>query len=85
MPARPKPSRCDAPRCTETVKRGMLMCRAHWFALPKPLREAISLTWKQRRLADWSANCLEARTFLAARETRTAQVRDRMLGEGVDA
>lgn len=61
---------CHAPRCTERVDRGKLMCRGHWFALPPELRRAISDSWKQRRLADWSANCLEARRVLAERAAR---------------
>jgi hypothetical protein len=61
-------SRCDAPGCNEPIKRGMLMCRAHWFRLPRELRLAISTTWAARRtagMAPWSANVLAARAFLA--------------------
>lgn len=61
---RPK-SICHAPECAEEISCGKLMCRPHWFALPRPLRQAISSAWKERRLADWSANCLEARRVLA--------------------
>jgi hypothetical protein len=50
------------------------MCRPHWFALPRNLRLEIGAAWKERRIRDWSANCLAARTYLA----RTAQ-------EGTDA
>lgn len=56
---------CDAPGCISTVKPGFLMCRPHWFATPRPLREAISAAWKDRRIRDWSAHCLEARNFHA--------------------
>lgn len=56
---------CDAPGCQERIRRGMLMCRSHWFALPPPLRAAISSTWSNRQMAAWSANCLEARRFLS--------------------
>lgn len=62
---RPKPSTCDAPGCNLTIARGKLMCRAHWFATPAPLRRAISDAWQARRLTEWSGHCLEARTFHA--------------------
>lgn len=77
------------------------MCRPHWYALPRIMREAISDAWRERRLRDWSANCLTARTFLRdlARDQqlaraegrnpvtpeRAAQLRDRILGERSDA
>jgi hypothetical protein len=60
------PSICAVTGCNETIKRSMLMCRAHWFGTPKPLREAITETWVRRRedgLGPWSANVLEARKF----------------------
>ena len=59
---------CDAPGCAEKIRRGMLLCRPHWFALPRELRQAISATWAARAksgLAPWSANVLEARRYLA--------------------
>ncbi len=59
---------CDAPGCCEKIRRGMLLCRPHWFALPRELRHAISATWASRHahgLAPWSANVLEARCYLA--------------------
>lgn len=56
---------CDAPGCDTPVRRGILMCRPHWFQVPKPLREAINQTWAAGQIRAWSANCLEARSFLA--------------------
>lgn len=37
---------CEAPSCAESVARGMLMCRAHWFAVPAPIRSDVLRTWK---------------------------------------
>ncbi|RDE04666.1 hypothetical protein [Sphingomonas aracearum] len=80
---------CDAPGCTVEVTRGILMCRPHWFALPRPLRQAINAAWKERRIHEWSANCLEARSFLArsaepapaVSAQRSYQLQAAMLGE----
>ncbi|ATI54480.1 hypothetical protein [Sphingomonas melonis] len=65
---------CDAPGCTVPVKRGMLMCLAHWNATPIHLRRAISAAWKEGSIRDWSANCLEARTYHADTAARRAVV-----------
>jgi hypothetical protein len=83
-PAR-KPTICDAPGCSVEIQRGKLMCRAHWFGTPAPLRRAISDAWKERRIRDWSANCLNARNYHATTADRTAAMRDRQLGERNDA
>ncbi len=65
MPRRPAPTRhCDAPGCTVPVKRGILMCREHWYRLPKELRSAINQTWAAGHIRAWSSNCLEARNWL---------------------
>lgn len=66
-----RPARtCDAPGCSIEVPRGKLMCRAHWFALPRILRTEISSAWREGRIRDWSANCLSARGYLAGASTK---------------
>ena len=37
---------CAVPSCHVTVERGMLMCKSHWFSLPKPLRDDVWRTWR---------------------------------------
>lgn len=37
---------CHAPHCTVPVPPHMLACRAHWFALPKAIRDAV---WREYR------------------------------------
>jgi hypothetical protein len=79
-----RPRICDVPRCAVEVPRGKLMCRDHWFALPRPLRAEINAAWREGRIRDWSANCLAARNFLATAADPAAQatgLRDRILGE----
>lgn len=65
---------CDAPGCGLVIARGKLMCRAHWFGTPVGLRRAISDAWRERRIRDWSANCLEARSYHASTAGRRAAV-----------
>jgi hypothetical protein len=40
------PHRCHAPGCDAPVPPKMFMCRQHWFALPKPLRDMIWATYR---------------------------------------
>lgn len=46
---RPSTHRCYAPGCQEAVGMRMLMCKPHWFGLPKALRDAIWDTYDQGR------------------------------------
>jgi hypothetical protein len=36
---------CPAKGCTRTVNPAMLMCRPHWYMVPKPLRNAVWSAW----------------------------------------
>jgi hypothetical protein len=35
---------CHARNCQVEVPRKMLMCKRHWFQLPKPMRDAV---WRE--------------------------------------
>lgn len=79
MPAIP----CQAVGCTQTISSGRFMCRAHWFALPMPLRQNVTATWRARQKASAKGvrasaaqiiahveACDEARRLTADREGR---------------
>ena len=36
---------CPANGCTAAVSGSMLMCRPHWYMVPKPLRNAVYSAW----------------------------------------
>ncbi|WP_029009372.1 hypothetical protein [Azospirillum halopraeferens] len=40
------PNRCAVPGCPCTVKRGLLMCLAHWRLVPRALQTAVNRTWR---------------------------------------
>lgn len=44
---------CAANGCGIAVKRGMLMCKGHWFSLPKPLRDNVWRTWRRAFNAEY--------------------------------
>lgn len=50
--------------CGATVKRGQLMCRAHWFSLPQQLRRAINATWRGKQWKSYLKNIREADRLL---------------------
>lgn len=37
---------CPWPGCTERVPRHLWGCKAHWFALPRALRDRCSGAWR---------------------------------------
>lgn len=59
---------CAAHRCSETVQRGMLMCRDHWFSLPRQLRSAIGHTWRARQMQAYAQNVQAALELISERE-----------------
>lgn len=64
----PEMRSCDAPDCEVQIRRGVLMCRTHWYMLPPHLRRAINSSWRHRRtqgLRTYAANVREARSYLA--------------------
>lgn len=37
---------CHAHGCTRAVPPKLFMCKSHWYALPKPVRDAV---WREYR------------------------------------
>jgi hypothetical protein len=37
---------CPATGCTLNVSAGKLLCRSHWFTVPKALRDAVWDAWR---------------------------------------
>ena len=38
--------RCPVPRCRERIDPSRLMCRDHWYLVPKDLRDMLWATWR---------------------------------------
>jgi hypothetical protein len=38
---------CPGPLCEAHVDPSMLMCPAHWYQVPKPIRAAVWRTWRR--------------------------------------
>jgi hypothetical protein len=37
---------CRVPGCRARIGTARLMCRPHWHAVPKPLRDRVWVTWR---------------------------------------
>jgi hypothetical protein len=57
---------CPAPGCPQHVSADRLMCRPHWYAVPKPLRDAVWATWQSGRGAGTPAHTAAIRAAIAA-------------------
>lgn len=40
---------CGHPRCRRQVSGDMLACRAHWYELPRGLRQRVYATYRRRQ------------------------------------
>lgn len=43
---------CPAPDCTQRVPFDRFACRAHWYSIPKPLRDALWRAWRDDDFAE---------------------------------
>jgi hypothetical protein len=55
---------CAANHCQERVRRGMLMCRRHWFGLPAGMRSDIMNAWGARNMQAYQQAVEAARDHL---------------------
>lgn len=44
---------CPVPDCGVAIPREHLMCRKHWYQVPKPLRNAVWKAYKGGMGQDW--------------------------------
>lgn len=42
----PRPSRCPVPGCRAQIDPTRLMCRSHWYLVPKQIRDRVWATWR---------------------------------------
>jgi hypothetical protein len=45
-PVRPQARRCPAGGCGELIDPSRLMCRRHWYLVPKQVRDGVWATWR---------------------------------------
>jgi hypothetical protein len=59
---------CHALMCNKKIGATMLMCKKHWFMVPKNLRDAIWETFFNGNRESHLQNCSEARRIVAEKE-----------------
>ena len=60
---------CHAVGCKTTIPPEMLMCRRHWFMVPKTLRDRVWSTYRQGQCDDWNPSaeyCQAAKSAVIA-------------------
>ena len=72
---------CAATPCPVQVPAHILMCRAHWYQVPPPLRAEVNKTWREYNKAATSNAARErfsaaGRAYLAARKAAVVAVTD---------
>jgi len=67
---------CHARRCNRVVPEKMLMCKPHWFMVPRELRDRVWATYRAGQEIDkspseeWHQAAGAAIAAVASRETR---------------
>ena len=70
---------CHWPGCEKQVPPAMWGCKPHWFALPKPIRDAIWSAYRPGQentmspSREYIAAALDAQEWIAARELERAE------------
>jgi hypothetical protein len=57
---------CHATACHISVPPEMLMCRRHWFMVPKTLRARVWATYREGQCDDWQSSAAYCEAAKAA-------------------
>ena len=57
---------CPVPRCDADVDSSELMCPAHWYQVPKPIRRAVWICWDRGAGQGTLAHAAAIRAAIAA-------------------
>lgn len=67
--------RCHLPSCREEVPPRLLMCKRHWFMVPKPLRDAV---WREYRPGQEEGNAPVTKEYLQVAQAAIAAVQKKI-------
>ena len=67
----PRPSRCPVPGCHAQIDPSRLMCRCHWYLVPKQIRDRVWATWRSGQGAFSSEHMETVRLAITACEPTT--------------
>jgi hypothetical protein len=66
-----RPSRCPVPGCHAQIDPSRLMCRNHWYLVPKQIRDRVWATWRSGQGAFSSEHLETVRMAITACEPTT--------------
>jgi len=66
-----RPSRCPVPGCHALIDPSRLMCRSHWYLVPKQIRDRVWATWRSGQGAFSSEHLETVRMAITACEPTT--------------
>jgi hypothetical protein len=69
-------SRCRIPRCRLPIDASRLMCRDHWYLVPKEVRDQVWATWRSGQGAFSKEHEEAVRAAIAAAVDASAGSRD---------
>ncbi len=61
---------CPGPDCTAHVADHMLMCRPHWYQVPRALRDEVWATWRNGAGAGTAEHTQAIHAAIVALESR---------------
>jgi hypothetical protein len=62
--------RCPIPGCGDLIDMSRLMCRVHWYQVPKHLRDQVWATWQSGQRTDSLERQEAVRTAIATCQER---------------
>lgn len=72
--------RCPIPLCGDQIDPSRLMCRTHWYMVPKELRDRVWATWRSGQGAFSGEHQAAVRTAIASVGTAASDLKG--LGKG---
>jgi hypothetical protein len=66
-----RPSRCPVPGCHTQIDPTRLMCRSHWYLVPKQIRDRVWATWRSGQGAFSTEHLETVRMAITACEPTT--------------
>ena len=67
---------CQVPGCDDQIDPSRLMCRRHWYRVPKQLRDRVWATWQSGRGTSSTEHQIAVRLAIAASRYRTGPERN---------
>jgi hypothetical protein len=79
----PRADRCPIPGCHDQIDPTRLMCRSHWYLVPKQIRDRVWATWQSGQRAFSPEHKEAVRKAIAACQAAVASMSQTAAEKGV--